>query len=107
MNAQLSSPRHTVGQAIKGTVSAAADTATNVISTTNKTIGMVTRLIDDASTRQHIRSNMDMLIFKATVHQDKAIELADSRLKSKEYMAKSADHNTMFENAFNELQACL
>ncbi len=93
--------------AIKNTFNAAADTATNVLTTTNKSIGMLTRLVDDASERQTVRSKMDMVIFKATIHQNKSKELADSRLEVNEYISKSDLHNTMFQKAFSELGECL
>lgn len=97
----------TVVNSIKNTVTTAADTVTGVISTTNNAIGMLTRSVNDASTRQNIRSNMDMVIFKSTIQTEKAQELAESRLKGKQYMEQSAVHESLFKDAFAELQGCL
>lgn len=78
-------------------------TVTATFNTANQSIGMLNRKVSDAAQRQDIKSKLDMAIFKATIHQEKAQEYAGSLLKIDEYMAKSPRHAELYELCHTEL----
>lgn len=94
--------RMTLG-AVFGAVVSSADAVTNTLSAANQGIGMLNRSVSDAAENQVVRSEYDKKLFKATVRQDKAKELATSRLEIKQFMGQSADHAALYEAAFDEL----
>lgn len=93
--------------AIMGTVQTTAHTVTSTFDAANKSIGMLNTMVSNAANRQNIRSSLDNAIFKATLHQEKAQELTESRLKVKEFLSKSQDHHDMYQAAYQELGAVL
>lgn len=95
--------RLTLG-AVFGAVTGAADAVTNTLNAANTGVAMLSRSVSDASERQVVRAGFDSKVFKATVKQEKAKELTVSRLEIKQFIAQSADHATLYEAAFNELE---
>lgn len=89
--------------AILGTVQTTANTVSNTLDAANKGVGMLNKLVSDAAARQDTRSKLDSAIFSATLHQEKAKELAESRRSIDEYIAQSARHKELYESAYNEL----
>lgn len=98
--------RVTLG-AILGTITTTAHTITSTFDAANKSVGMLNKLVSDASDRQNVRSKLDSAIFKATLHQDKAIELTESRRRIDDYIGQSERHRSLYETAFNELATVL
>jgi len=94
--------RVTLG-AVFGAVVSSADAVTNTLGAVNEGINMLNRSVTDASENQQVRSAYDKAMFKATIRQDKARELTISRMEIKKFKEQSADHDTMFEAAFAEL----
>jgi hypothetical protein len=94
--------RLTLG-AVFGAVMSSADAVTNTLGTVNEGIGMLNRSVSDAASNQAVRSEYDKKVFKATVRQDKAKELAVSRLEIKKFCGQSDDHEALFAAAFDEL----
>ena len=82
-------------------------TVTATFGTVNSSIGMLNRKVTDMAVRQDITSRIDMHLFKATIQQEKAKELAESRLTMKQYMDKSPEHAQFYESAFNEITPVL
>ena len=93
--------------AVLATVQTTANTLTNTVSAINSAVGMANKFVTDAADRQVIRSKLDTAIFEKTLHQEKAQELAISRLTQKQFMAQSADHEQMYQSAFEELSSIL
>lgn len=89
--------------AVLATVQTTANTLTNTVSAVNSAVGMVNKFVTDAADRQAVRSKLDTAIFEKTLHQEKAQELAISRLTQKEFMKQSADHAEMYQAAYEEL----
>ena len=82
-------------------------TVTSTFGTVNASIGMLNRKVTDAAVRQDINSKLNMAIFKATVHQEKAQEYADSLINIDTYMAKSERHAELYKLAHAELALVL
>lgn len=78
--------------AILGTVQTTANTISNTLQAANAGVGMLNKLVSDAAHRQDVRSKLDSAIFEKTLHQEKAQELTDSRLRVLEYTKQSAEH---------------
>lgn len=104
--ASIATSRATVGS-IFGAVTQAATTVSSTFDAANKAVGMLNTTITDAAERQQIRSKLDMAIFEKTLHQDKAKELAESRVELKKYMSTSTDHAECYQKAFEELEEFL
>lgn len=96
--------RLTLGAAL-GAISATADAITNTVGAANTGVAMLSRSVTDASARQVVRATYDNKLFAATVLQEKAKELTVSRLEINQFTAQSADHASLYEAAFKELQA--
>ena len=64
-------------------------------------------MVSDAADRQQTRSVLDNHIYTATLHQEKAKELTESRRTVDEYIAKSPRHAELYSNAFDELATIL
>lgn len=94
--------RLTLG-AVFGAVQGTADAITNTLGAVNTSVGMLNRSVVDAADKQVVRSTFDAAVFKATVRQDKSKELTISRLEIKSFCKQSADHQDLYEAAFNEL----
>ena len=93
--------------AVLGTIQTTAHTVTSTLDAANKSVGMLNKLVTDAAKRQDVRSKLDMAIFTATVHQEKAQELTESRINVDNYVAKSPRHKELYQSAYNELAAIL
>lgn len=93
--------------AVLGTVQTTAHTITSTLDAANKSVGMLNKLVSDAAQRQDVRSKLDMAIFTATVHQEKAKELTESRIDVDTYIAKSERHASLYQSAYDELAAIL
>lgn len=92
---------------ILGAVQTTANTATNTLQAVNQGVGMLNKFVSDASHRQDVRSTLDNAIFEKTLHQEKAQELAESRLQQLQYAAQSKEHATQYQSAFDELATLL
>lgn len=104
--ASTASSRMTLA-ALMGTVQTTALTITNTLDAANKGVGMLNKLVTDASGRQEVRSKLDNKIFEATLHQEKAMELTESRRRIDDYIVKSPRHKELYQAAFDELAAVL
>lgn len=93
--------------AILGTVQTTAHTITSTLDAANKGVGMLNKLVSDASSRQNVRSELDNHIFQATLHQEKAQELTESRRRVDDYINQSARHKELYSAAFDELATVL
>lgn len=89
--------------AVLGTIQTTANTVTATVDAANKGIGMLNKLVSDASARQAARSDYDMAIFVKTLHQEKTQELTESRLRIDQYIQQSPRHAELYAAAFNEL----
>lgn len=89
--------------AILGTVQTTAATLTSTLDAAQSAVGMLNKTVTDAANRQKIRSTLDMAIFEKTLHQEKAQQLAQSRLDMQAFMATSQDHQVQYDAAFAEL----
>lgn len=94
--------RMTLG-ALLATVQQSANTVSATLTAANQSVGMITAAIGAASERQSKRIVLDNAIFAATLHQDKAKELAESRKSVDEYCAQSQRHKDLYEEAYAEL----
>lgn len=101
-----SSSRQALG-AIMGTVTTTAQTVTSTIDAANKGVGMLNKMVSDAAERQQTRSVLDNHIYTATLHQEKAKELTESRRTVDEYIKQSPRHAELYSSAFNELASIL
>ena len=106
MSTNQSSSRKALG-AIMGTVTTTANTVTSTIDAANKGVGMLNKMVSDAADRQQTRSVLDNHIYTATLHQEKAKELTESRLEVKKFMSQSDDHADMYQTSFQELASIL
>ena len=92
---------------ILGAVQTSANTITNTLQAANQGVGMLNKLVSDASHRQEVRSKLDNAIFAKTLHQEKAQELTESRLQVLQYCKQSTEHQTQYQSAFDELSAVM
>ena len=106
MSTNQSSSRQALG-AIMGTVTTTAQTVTATIGTANKAVGMLNKMVSDAADRQQTRSVLDNHIYTATLHQEKAKELTESRRTIDEYIKQSDRHAELYSSAFDELASIL
>ena len=90
-----------------GTVSTAANTLTSTLDAATKGIGMANAAVTSMAQKQAVRIKLDEAIFQATVHQDKAQELASSRIRMKTFMDQSKAHKDAYLEAYQELEAVL
>lgn len=104
--ASIANTRMTFG-AVLATVQSTADTITSTLDAANSAVGMLNKTVTDAAQRQKVRSVLDMAIFSKTLHQEKAKELADSRVELLKYMEQSSEHRSNYEKAFEELEALM
>lgn len=102
----IANSRMTFGS-ILGAVQTSAVTITSTLDAANKAVGMLNKVVADASERQATRSILDNAIFKKTLHQEKAQELAESRIAALQYAKQSAEHGTQYQSAYDELAALL
>ena len=88
-------------------VQTTANTATGALNAVNSAVGMANKYVTDAAQRQEVRSKLDMAIFERTLHQEKAQELAASRLAIQEFAKQSATHAQAYQQAYDELASIL
>lgn len=93
--------------ALFGAVSTAANSLTSVLDATTDGVGMIHTFVRDASTKQSIRSVVDMAVFEGALHEEKSQEIADRRNQVLSYCAQSAQHNTLYQAAYSEIGAIL
>lgn len=93
---------------ILGTVQTTATTLSSTMDAVNSAVGMLNKTVTDAAHRQTVRSKLDNAIFEKTLHQEKAVELHQSRMVVKNYVSKlEEDDQKSFETAYNELSQVL
>lgn len=88
-------------------VQTTANTATGALNAVNSAVGMANKYVTDAAQRQEVRSKLDMAIFERTLHQEKAQELAQSRINMENFAKQSAAHAAMYQQAYDELAAII
>lgn len=98
--------RMTLGS-ILGAIQTTANTVTASLNAVNEGVGMVNKTVSNAAQRQEVRSKLDSAIFEKTLHQEKAMELTESRMVIRDYRKKSDDHSSMYETAYSELHELL
>jgi hypothetical protein len=102
----MSTARMTFGT-ILGTVSTSAVAISTVIGTGVKGINMLEKFVDDAATKQHKRSLLDMESFQTRLLEEVAQEDAERGLKLDEFMSKSAQHRELYKLNYERLAAVL
>lgn len=102
----IANSRMTFGS-ILGAVQTSAVTITSTLDAANNAVGMLNRYVSDAAKRQDVRSKLDNAIFEKTLHQEKAQELAESRLAVLQYTKTSKDHEQHYQSAYDELATLL
>lgn len=88
-------------------VQTTANTATGALNAVNSAVGMANKFVTDAAHRQDVRSKLDNAIFEKTLHQEKAQELAQSRMQMEEFAKQSAAHQQHYQQAYDELASIL
>lgn len=88
-------------------VQTTANTATGALNAVNSAVGMANKFVTDAAQRQEVRSKLDMAIFERTLHQEKAQELATSRLAMEDFAKQSTAHAQAYQQAYDELASIL
>ena len=84
-------------------VQTTANTATGALNAVNSAVGMANKFVTDAAHRQDVRSKLDNAIFTKTLHQEKAQELAASRLAIEDFAKQSKEHAAQYQSAYDEL----
>lgn len=100
------STRLTIG-ALLNTVSTTANTVTNTLDVVNKSVGMLTAFVDNASENQKSRIAADRKIFLRSLINEKSTEVAHMNLKAEVFMRQSADHKAHFESAYKMFEELL
>lgn len=99
----MATTRVTFGS-ILGAVTTAASTVQTTFDAANKGVGMLTRLVTDASTKQDARSQYDMANFFNSLHEEKVKERAQSRAELIKWMSEG-ENKALYQEADQELSA--
>ena len=102
----VANSRMTFGS-ILAAVQTTANTATSAVTAINSAVGMANKFVTDAALRQNVRSKLDNAIFERTFHQQKAQELAESRIQMESYIKQSETHAKHYQQAYNELASLM
>lgn len=102
----MSTARLTLGN-ILGAISTTANTVTSTLGAVNAGVDMINRSVDQAAKKQQLEQKLDLYLHQQTLVQEKAKELAESRVKVEDWMSKSNSHSEKFQLAYTELSALL
>ncbi len=99
----MATSRVTFGS-ILGSINAAATTVQTSFDAANKGVGMLTRLVTDASEKQNARSKYDMANFYNSLHEEKVKERASNRAELLKWM-EEGNNKALYQEADQELSA--
>lgn len=102
----MANSRTTFG-ALLGTITVAANTLTNTLSTVDTSIGMVTTTVEDAARRQQARSKLDAHAYKQNIVTEKSMELELAKEQVLDWCSESPDREARFNATYSELMAVL
>lgn len=93
--ATTATARLTVG-AIFGAISTAALSITSVLDATTDGVGMIHTFVNDAATKQSIRSVVDMDGFESALQDEQAQIMTSRQLGILEFRRQSKDHDELY-----------
>ena len=89
-----------------GAVSDAAEAVSASFNTVTKSVGMANKFVADASTKQNLRSKIDMGTFRERLLDQAAMDETVRKQQIKEF-CDSEDKQTLFSEAYSKFSALL
>lgn len=96
------SARLTVG-ALLGAVTTAANTITTSLDTITDGVGMINTFVNDAATKQSIRSVVDMEGFESALQEEKSQEMTARQLSVLQFCNQSPDHARLYQANYDRI----
>lgn len=95
------------GAAVLGTVTTAAVTISNTISTANRAVGMLNTIVNDAADNQQLRSIANKAAFKENLIRQMARQQTEMDISDLEFAKKSPEHNSLYKANLEKYSALL
>lgn len=99
----MATSRATVGS-IFAAISATANTAVTVVNAADKAVNTLTRVVDDMSRRQIIRSKWDQATYESSYELEKTKEIVQQKIEITKWCAEEEGRDELFQSTLESLR---